>query len=75
MNQAIFFIAKRQKNQFMPDFWELPGGKVERNESHHDALKRELFEETGIKVIECGLTQTIHQQYPEKTINLSVYND
>ena len=67
------FIAKRQKNQFMPDFWELPGGKVERNESHHEALKRELFEETGIKVIKCGLTQTIHQQYPEKTINLSVY--
>ncbi len=67
------FIAKRQKNQFMPDFWELPGGKVERNESHHVALKRELFEETGIKVIKCSLTQTIHQQYPDKTINLSVY--
>ena len=23
------FIAKRKKNQFMPGFWELPGGKVE----------------------------------------------
>ena len=35
------FIAKRQKNQFMSDFWELPGGKVESNEDHDDALKRE----------------------------------
>ena len=72
-NSREVFIAKRQKNQFMSDFWELPGGKVENGEDHGDALKRELFEETGIKVRGYSLTQIIQQQYPEKMINLSVF--
>ena len=66
------FITKRQKNQFMPGFWELPGGKVENNEDHSSALIREIFEETGIKIEKCSLIQTIQQQYPEKMVNLSV---
>ena len=67
------FITKRQKNQFMPGFWELPGGKVENNEDHSSALIREIFEETGIKIEKCNLIQTIQQQYSEKMVNLSVY--
>ncbi len=31
-NSQDVFIAKRKKNQFMPGFWELPGGKVEADE-------------------------------------------
>ena len=68
------FIAKRQKNQFMAGYWELPGGKVEPGEDHLSAIKRELFEETGITVKDCKLVQKIQHIYPEKTINLSVYS-
>jgi len=68
------FIAKRQKNQFMDGYWELPGGKVELGEDHVSAVIRELFEETGITVKDCQLVQKIQHTYPEKTINLSVYS-
>jgi len=37
--------------EFSEGFWVMPGGGVENNESFKDALKREIFEETGIKDI------------------------
>ncbi len=67
------FISRRKKNQFMSGYWELPGGKVENNEDLSSALKRELFEEIGIKIKKYNLIQTIQQEYPKRIINLSVY--
>lgn len=31
--------------------WHMPGGMLEPAESPHDALKREMLEETGLKII------------------------
>ena len=44
------FVAKRIDNT--KDFWQMPQGGVDQNESYLDAAYRELYEETNIKEIE-----------------------
>lgn len=42
-----------QQRPALKDFgfcWESPGGKVDGNESHHQALRREVLEELGIDI-------------------------
>lgn len=41
-------LAVSRRNQ--PNVWGLPGGKLDPGETSFDALKREVFEETGISV-------------------------
>jgi len=42
--------TKRPTDKSFPNYWEFPGGKLERGESFYDAIIRELQEELGIKV-------------------------
>lgn len=30
--------------------WELPGGKIDAGENQHEALEREVYEETGLRM-------------------------
>lgn len=44
-------VAQRAPKNRHGGMWEFPGGKVERGESDIDALKRELLEELGLRLI------------------------
>ncbi|MFT6918656.1 MAG: 8-oxo-dGTP diphosphatase, partial [Cognaticolwellia sp.] len=48
-----FFLTKRLADSHQGGKWEFPGGKVEENETVHQALHRELKEEVAIEPLTC----------------------
>lgn len=49
-NNKINVLLIKRKNDPFKGQWAIPGGFVEEDENLEDAAKRELVEETGIKV-------------------------
>lgn len=43
-------VTQRPANKYFGKFWEFPGGKLGKNETFEEAIKRELFEELDIIV-------------------------
>lgn len=68
-----FLIAKRSENAHQGGLWEFPGGKVENTETVLDALKRELFEELGIALIQASPLIRIPHDYADKSVLLDVW--
>lgn len=56
-------IAQRKKGEFS-GMWEFPGGKIEFDESHIEALKREILEELNLPVTVDDYLTTVEYDYP-----------
>lgn len=44
--------------------WSIPGGRVEPGETSQDAVVREVFEETGVRVLVTGLAGYVERPAP-----------
>ncbi len=49
-NEKLLVVKRTADKKFKPNDWEIPGGKVEYGEDPISAIKREFFEETGLKI-------------------------
>ena len=49
-NGKILIIKRSTDSKTNPGKWELPGGKVDQGESFDQALIREVYEETNLKI-------------------------
>ena len=69
----LFLIAKRARNKIHAGKWEFPGGKVEHEENHADAVKREVMEELEAEIEITGLQDPIEHSYDHVIIRLFPY--
>ncbi len=49
-DNKILLIKRSENDPVGPNTWEFVGGKVEFHENMEEALNREIYEETGIKI-------------------------
>jgi len=66
-------ITRRSFNVDHGGMWEVPGGKLEADETPSAALKREVFEEVGIVVEKYSFLGKVMHCYPKKTVCLHVF--
>lgn len=67
------FAAKRAYG-FLKGKWELPGGKIEDNESPVEAIIREIKEELNTDIKVNKLIINIVYEYPEFILDMDVFD-
>ena len=74
VEEGLLLVCQRKENVPFPLKWEFPGGKVEKDEAHEDALRRELMEELGIRADKLTeIFRHMHKYSDEFTVNLRFY--
>lgn len=63
----------RSHQSYNSERWEFPGGKVEKNETEHEALLREINEEMLWDIYVGKKLGTIEHEYPDFNISLAAY--
>jgi 8-oxo-dGTP diphosphatase len=70
---GAFLLTLRPDGTHLAGHWEFPGGKVHENETHAEALRREILEELDAVANVGDLVHTVTHAYPEKTVELFFY--
>lgn len=65
-----FLLCQRPNGKVCAGFWEFPGGKIEKNESLFDALKREIAEELNLQVLSAHPWLVREFAYPHANVRL-----
>jgi mutator protein MutT len=68
-----FLVTRRQAGVHLAGMWEFPGGKIDPDEPHAAALRRELREELDVEVdVGERVYRTVHA-YDDRTVELHFY--
>ena len=66
-------IVTKYKTELNKDYYDIPGGKIEENETSIDASIREFKEETGIDIIKQTYIGKVVIEYPTKIFEFDVF--
>lgn len=67
------FCALRGPEMTLPNYWEFPGGKIEKGESKEDALKREIQEELGCTIAIFDHVEDTTYEYEKVIVRLETF--
>jgi len=68
-----YLITQRRPEAVLPLLWEFPGGRVEDEETDHQALRREMMERLDARIeVEQDLATSVHD-YDGYSVTLVVY--
>lgn len=69
-NKVIVIKYKTNKNM---NYYDIPGGKIEKNESAINASIREFKEETGIEIINQKYKGNVIVEYPNMIFDFDIF--
>ena len=72
-NKNSIYLTKRRQKDHLNNYWEFPGGKIEKDETPTAALLRELYEEIGIKVSVSLLLHINTFKYSDRIIKINFF--
>jgi 8-oxo-dGTP diphosphatase len=70
MKQGSVLVTQRSETMPHPLKWEFPGGKVKEGESVEECIRREIWEELGLKVNVERLLPSVSHTYGSHAVTL-----
>jgi 8-oxo-dGTP diphosphatase len=82
---SVYAVIRNEKGEFLllrrsensrtnPGKWDLPGGKVNPDESLKEGVVREVWEETGISIVPGDIAGEVNFELPKKRVIAIVFN-
>ncbi|KKG11998.1 DNA mismatch repair protein MutT [Methanosarcina sp. 2.H.T.1A.6] len=82
---SVYALVRNEKGEFLllrrsensrtnPGKWDLPGGKVNLEETLKEAVVREVWEETGISIYPGEIAGEVNFELPKKKVIAVLYN-
>lgn len=66
-------VAIKYKRKIDIDYYDIPGGKIEENETSEQAAIREFKEETGIEIKNPVYKGNVIVEYPKRIFDFDIY--
>ena len=72
-DEGRYFCTRRKDKGELALKWEFPGGKIEKGETHKEALVREIKEELSVYIDVKDFIMTVKHQYINFYLTMHVY--